>query len=86
MIGVSTDSIETLKRFRDAHDVPFHFGSDADKSITRAYDVRRRFPWPSTKRVTYVIDREGVIRAVFHHEFAVGGHVTDVLDFLGWLS
>jgi peroxiredoxin Q/BCP len=85
VIGVSTDTVETLRRFRDTHGVQFHFGSDTDKSVTKTYGVRRRFPWPSTKRVTYIIDRDDVIQAVFRHEVAVGGHVSDVLDFLGWL-
>ena len=31
-------------------------------------------------RVTYLIDKSGVIRDVFHHEVRIGKHVEDVLE------
>jgi peroxiredoxin len=34
------------------------------------------------RRVTYVIDPEGLVAAVFHHELAIGQHERDVRDFL----
>ena len=72
MLGISTDPIETLKRFREANDVPFRFASDAEKEVTKAYGVRRRFPLATTRRVTYVIGRSGTIQAAFQHEIAIG--------------
>ncbi len=86
MLGVSTDPVETLKRFREANDVPFRFASDATKEVANAYGVRRRFPLASTRRVTYVIDRSGTIQAAFQHEMAIGRHVRDVLDCLAKLG
>jgi peroxiredoxin Q/BCP len=41
---------------------------------------------PLTKRVTFVIDGEGVIRGVFHHELAIGRHVDEVRRCLESLS
>ncbi len=86
MLGVSTDPIDTLKRFREATGVPFRFASDAKKEVTKVYGVRRRFPLPSTRRVTYVIDRSGTIQAAFQHEIAIGRHVSEVLDCLAKLE
>jgi len=37
---------------------------------------------PLDKRVTFVIDEEGVVQAVFRHEFQVVKHLDDVLHFL----
>jgi peroxiredoxin len=34
------------------------------------------------KRVTYMIDKGGVIRLVAHHEFMMGKHLDDVLQTL----
>ena len=31
-------------------------------------------------RVTYLIDKTGVIRDVYHHEVRIGKHVEDVLE------
>ena len=33
-------------------------------------------------RVTYLIDKTGVIRDVYHHEVRIGKHVDDVLEGL----
>jgi len=49
--------------------------------VARLYGARRslvRFD----RRVTYVIDPEGLVAAVFHHELVVGRHEADVRDFL----
>jgi hypothetical protein len=35
----------------------------------------------SNRRVTYIIDEEGVVAAVFHHEFQVLRHMDDVRLF-----
>lgn len=77
-MGVSPDPVETQVRFRDSLGLPFHFISDVDKTIIRKYDVRRRLGL-GTSRVTYVIDKEGVIRGVHHNEISMGSHVQEVL-------
>ena len=37
-------------------------------------------------RVTYLIDSDGVIRNVYHHEFRISRHVNNVLKGLEALS
>ena len=78
VIGVSTDSVDRLKRFGDAVETPFGLGSDAAGDIRRLYDVQRRFGL-GTSRVTYVIDGDGVIRDVFHNEIVMSSHVQNAL-------
>jgi alkyl hydroperoxide reductase subunit AhpC len=36
----------------------------------------------TTARVTYVVDKAGVIRAALRHDFAVSRHLPEVLDAL----
>ena len=60
-VGLSTDSLERLKRFREAQGVTFPLVSDRRGRVARLFDVRRRFGL-GTSRSTYVIDTEGVIR------------------------
>ena len=81
LLGVSTDSVERHRRFREAHGLPFPLIADPEKRVTRLYDVRRRFGL-GTSRVTYVIDRAGVIRAAVHHELNIGRHPQAVLAIL----
>ena len=59
--------------------IPFTLLSDPDKKVVRLYDVARRMGL-GVSRVTYLIDKTGVIRDVYHHEVRIGKHVDDVLE------
>ncbi len=77
VIGVSVDKDETQCSFSTANAVTFPMIGDHEGKLTRLYDVR----WPMlglAKRVTYVINIERKIDAVFHHEFQVMKHLDDV--------
>jgi peroxiredoxin len=81
VIGISTDDLETQCRFAERHGVSFPMVADKGREITRAYKVS----WPLlriAKRVTYIVDGDGIIRAAFHHEFQVHRHLDDVLKFV----
>ena len=67
--------------FRTRFSLPFTLLSDPDKKISRLYDVARRFGL-GVSRVTYLIDKDGVVRNAFHHEIRIGKHVEDVLKGL----
>jgi peroxiredoxin Q/BCP len=86
VIGMSTDDLDSHRRFREACRLPFQLAADTDGTVREAYGVRRRFLGPGTKRVTYLIDCEAVIRGVYDHEIAIGRHVTDVLNGLRELA
>lgn len=79
VIGVSQDSDESHKRFAEHHRLPFLLVSDQDKSLQKAYGV------PKTMgllpgRVTYVIDRNGVVQHVFSSQLNAKKHVREALD------
>lgn len=78
VIGVSSDSAASHRTFADGHRLPFLLLSDEDGSLRRAYGV------PKTMgivpgRVTYVIDKEGVVRHVFNSQFSADRHVSEAL-------
>ena len=79
LIGVSTDPADRHERFRAEHELPFPLGADTERRVTRLYDAERMFRIGGAQRVTYVIDKDGVIRAAFRHELAIGRHRNDVL-------
>ena len=86
IVGISSDSVESHQRFRASLELPFHLLSDPHKDAIRAYGVGRRIPPIPNKRVTYVVDKGGTIRGVFHHEIAFGQHKDDVLGALRQLN
>ena len=87
LLGVSTDTEESHRRFAEQHNLPFPLISDPDQSISRAYGAQRIFGGVRLlKRVTYVIDTRGVVRCAVHHEIAVGRHLEDVLAALETLK
>lgn len=80
VIGISTDSVETQCRFAEHHGVRFPMLGDRDCQISKAYEVL----WPLlpfARRVTYALDEQHVIGAVFHHEFQASRHLDGVLRF-----
>jgi thioredoxin-dependent peroxiredoxin len=87
ILGVSTDGMTKHQEFSQAYQLPFPLVSDPERAIIRLYGAARfgggLLP---TKRVSYVIDKEGVIRLVTHHEFAVQRHIEDILRVLAQLE
>ena len=80
VLGVSTDKPGTLAKFQDKHSFQFSLLSDADKMTATAYGTLKDHG-KSANRVTYLIDPEGVIGAVWP-KVKVDGHALQVLAHL----
>jgi peroxiredoxin Q/BCP len=84
VIGVSSDSPESHARFAEKHGLPFTLLSDPGGKARAAFGV------PATLgllpgRVTYVIDKEGVIRHAFNSQLNPTQHVAEALAVLASL-
>jgi len=79
VLGISTDDAPTQCRFAESKALTFPLVADPDGAISRSFGVLRG---SRDKRVTFVLDEAGVIRARFHHELLVNKHVNDALAFL----
>jgi peroxiredoxin Q/BCP len=84
VVGVSTDKPGTLAKFRDKHDFEFQLLSDQDKEISTVCGTLKDHG-KSTNRVTYIIDPDGVVGAVWK-SVKVDGHAEKVLARLSDLS
>jgi peroxiredoxin Q/BCP len=84
VVGVSTDKAPTLAKFRDKHGFAFPLLSDSEKQISAAYGTLKDHG-KSANRVTYLIDPEGVVRAVWP-KVKVDGHAEAVLARLKELA
>lgn len=69
VIGVSTDSVASHKKFVDKYDFPFPLLADEDKKMVKAYDVYGEKVLYGRKyngifRTTFLINEKGVIEEV----------------------
>lgn len=81
VIGVSSDSLESHNRFAGRHRLPFVLLSDPKGLVAAKYDVRKAlgiFPG----RVTFLIDREGIVRHVTDGLLRFKDHVAESLAIL----
>lgn len=85
VIGVSADSLENHRTFAAKRNLPFLLVSDADGTLRRAFGVPNTWAiFPG--RVTYVIDREGIVRHVLNAQWTAGRHVQEALDVVKRLT
>ncbi len=72
VIGASTDSVESHRRFADAYRLPFTLLADTDKTLVRAYGVwstkkMMGREYLGTRRTSFLIDPKGRIAKVYEN-------------------
>ena len=81
VIGISSDTVDSHRGFAEKHKLPFTLLSDEGGKVRRLYGVPTTlglFPG----RVTYVIDKEGVVRHIFSSQVNVAKHVEEAMRTL----
>jgi len=84
VIGVSTDSEASHKKFTTKYKLPFTLLADTDHSIADAYGVygEKKFmgrTYMGVKRMTFLIDEKGKVRKVFE-KVKPEEHAREVLE------
>ena len=83
ILGVSIDGEARHMQFASSYKLPYPLVSDPERELCRLYGATRLgMGFLPSKRVTYVIDKDGVIRLVAHHEILIGKHIEEVLKTL----
>jgi peroxiredoxin Q/BCP len=83
IVGISYDGDSTHKEFSRMYNLPYPLISDQDRSISRLYGAARfGGSFLPLRRVTFVIDKKGIIRKVAHHELAVAKHIDAIIECL----
>ena len=85
ILGVSTDSSQSHKAFAEKYHLPFSILADPDKRIIEAYGVKTMPLLGYASRVTFLIDRKGIVRKVIT-DTRTKDHDQQVLDLLKGLS
>ncbi|KGO82870.1 peroxiredoxin Q/BCP [Flavobacterium cauense R2A-7] len=65
VIGISGDSVKSHKKFAAEYKLPFTLLSDEDKSLRKLFGVPTNLLGLLPGRVTYVVDKLGIVRLVF---------------------
>ena len=60
VVGISTDSVESHKKFAEHHDLPLRLLSDSEGVAAKLYGAQSLIPG-RTARAVFVIDAEGVL-------------------------
>jgi peroxiredoxin Q/BCP len=81
VIGVSDDSVASHESFAAKHRLPFLLVSDVGGKVRQQWGVKATFGIIKG-RVTFVIDRDGIVRHRFDSQIRVGRHVDDALELV----
>jgi len=79
VIGISSDSTAAHASFAEHRRLPFILLSDRDDAVRSAWRIKPAFLGLVPGRVTFVIDREGIIRHVFDSAINPTKHVKEAL-------
>ncbi len=85
VVGVSSDSVRSHRRFAERHRLPFLLLSDRDGAVRGLYGVEKTLGL-LPGRVTYVIDRTGVVRHVYSSQLRATRHPREALSVLAAMS
>lgn len=76
LIGISTDTVDSHKKFAEHHKLPFHLVSDPDGSIAKQFGVPNNNGY--LKRESFVIGPDGNVKKIYR-DVDVTKHATEIL-------
>jgi thioredoxin-dependent peroxiredoxin len=84
VIGVSTDSVKSHKKFEEKFKLPFPLIADEDKKMVEAYGVwgEKKFmgrTYDGIHRTTFLIDEQGKIKSIISKP-DTKNHAQEVMD------
>ena len=81
VIGVSSDSVESHQGFATGCELPFTLLSDVGGKVRERYSVASSFGL-LPGRVTFVIDKRGIVRHIFSSQMNPRKHVDEAVSAL----
>jgi peroxiredoxin Q/BCP len=83
---VSSDTANRHASFASSLNLPFPLLSDPGSKVAKAYGVTRAGGFLPSRRVTFVIDREGIVRETISAELNVNHHARQALESIRGLA
>lgn len=78
VVGISSDTVASHKAFAEHHRLPFILLSDPGGRVRKLFGVPKTLGLLDG-RVTYVIDRQGVVRHTFSSQLRAKRHIQEAL-------
>jgi len=81
VIGISSDSVESHKKFEEKYNLPFTLLADINNEVRKLFGVSKSMIF-LPGRVTYVVDKNGIVQYVFNSQFNAEKHIENSLKIL----
>jgi thioredoxin-dependent peroxiredoxin len=82
VIGISSDNVESHKKFAERHKLSFILLSDYKGKVRKRFGVPTNFLGLIQGRVTYVINKEGKVIHIFNSQYQADRHIKVALKAL----
>jgi thioredoxin-dependent peroxiredoxin len=82
VIGISSDDSKSHSSFAKNHRLPFTLLSDENNEIRKLFGVPTNFLGLLPGRVTYIIDKNGIVKHIFSSQLNIDKHITEALEVL----
>ena len=82
VIGISSDDEKSHKKFAEKHNLPFTLLADPNKKVRKMFGVPTNLLGLIPGRVTYVIDKKGIVQGVFNSQMSFDKHVPEAMKIL----
>lgn len=86
VIGISSDSEESHGSFADHHNLPFILLSDNGGKLRDQLGVPADLLGLLPGRVTYIVDKQGIVKYIFNSQIKIEKHITEALRILKELN
>lgn len=86
VIGISSDDEASHKKFAEKHNLPFNLLSDTKKTVRKAFGVPGNLFGLVPGRVTYIINKDGIVQSVFNSQSNPAGHIKEAIAVLKSLN
>ncbi len=82
VIGISSDDVQSHKKFAENHHLPFILLSDKENKVRELFGVPKDLLGLIPGRYTYVVDLSGKIILIFNSAFNASKHIEESLKAL----
>lgn len=79
VIGISADDVASHQKFAEKYKLPFTLLSDTKNEVRKLFGVPKSMLGLLPGRVTYVIDKNGIIIHIFNSQFGAEKHIKEAL-------
>ncbi len=77
VIGISSDDVNSHKKFSDKYNLPFILLADTEKKVQKMFGVPKGFLGLIPGRVTYIVAKNGEIKYIFNSMSKATQHIVE---------